>query len=127
MPPPRLKPCPACAAPMPVAAATCRLCGHKTPRKVNPGIRAAPGPDDRLRAAMARADWQPGKPIPPIIGKRRAAKPEIVLRIAALAKHELTVSEIARMLNRTESGIRRYVKDYGICILVKYKRLTNRM
>lgn len=116
MTPPRVKPCPACGAPCACAATACRSCGHHMPRRANPGPRRAPDAQDRLAAALALRAWQPGQPVPPIVGKRRAAKPEIVLRIAILAKQGKTKREIAEALGRKPSGIGRYAHDYGIRI-----------
>lgn len=112
--PPRVKPCPACGFVVPVQASSCPACGDRWPRRK--GGRPAPDAEARLAAALAARAWQPGQPVPPIVGKRNALRPEVVLQIRILAKKGKTVSEIAAELNRTTSGIRRYAHDYGIDI-----------
>lgn len=89
------------------------------PRRANPGPRRAPDAQDRLAAALAWQAWQPGQPMPPIVGKRRCAKPEVLLQIVKLAKEGRTITEIAHMTGRKESGIRRYCSDYGVTIRAK--------
>lgn len=50
----------------------------------------------------------------PEVGKRIALKPEKVRRIKELAAQGKYIAEIARELGQADSGIRRFVKDYGI-------------
>lgn len=110
---------PSCGASCPVAATACRACGHAMPKRANPGARAAPGQEDRLAARVAWQAWRPGQPLPPIVGKRRCAKPEVLLQIVKLAKEGRTITEIAHSIGRKESGVRRYVNDYGVTIKAK--------
>lgn len=114
--PPRSKPCPSCGGVCALAATACPACGFPMPRRAT---RRAPDAQDRLAAALAWQAWQPGQPIPPIVGKRRCARPDVLLKIVKLAKEGRTISEIARELDRKESGIRRYAHDYGVTIRAK--------
>lgn len=121
--PPRVKPCPACAAPCGVAAIACRVCGQAMPRKAATGLRARPDDLDRLSARMTALAAQEGHykgPVPEV-GKRRAMRSTapVVARIRQLAADGFTTTEIAAAVKRSPSGVRRYAHDYGIEITAK--------
>lgn len=113
--PPRVKPCPSCGASCHIAATTCRACGHAMPRSAGTG-RKRPTGEDRMIAAMLADAAARGvyKGEVPIVGKRKASKPENVNRIRSLTAEGKTLPEIAHIMRQSRSSIRRYASDYGI-------------
>ena len=84
------------------------------PRATKPRRRVTA--DDRLEAALladAAAKGRYHGPVP-VVGKRRAYKPENVNRIRKLTAEGKTLPEIAHIMQQSRSSIRRYASDYGI-------------
>jgi len=117
--PPRLKPCPACGAPAPVQASSCRACGDVWPRRK--GGRPAPTPEEQLAARMvARAITEGHKRGPlPIVGTRNLSRKgsKVLAQIQDLAKSGNNASQIAHIIGQSVTSVRRYAKDYGVVIV----------
>ncbi|QXN71415.1 helix-turn-helix DNA binding domain protein [Rhodobacter phage RcHartney] len=120
MPPPRSKPCPACAAPCPVAATRCGACGRGMPRVG--GGRPAPTPEQRLAVAMTRqavADGHMRGPMPEPLGRRNLSKKgaKVLAEIRRLAADKKNATEIAAAIGCSVTNVRRYAHDYGVRIV----------
>jgi predicted transcriptional regulator len=121
MAPPRVKPCPACAAPCPVQSSLCLACGHLSPRRK--GGRPAPSWEARDAAAFARkVHLYNGKPrdlAPELIGRRNLSNKgaKVLAEIRRLAADGLNATQIAHIIGQTNSSVRRYAKDYGVVIV----------
>lgn len=120
MAPPRVKPCPACAAPCPVQASRCHACGDQWPRRK--GGRPAPTIEQRLAAAMHRqavADGHKRGPAPDVVGSRNLSRKGAVVlaEIRKLAAEKKTATEIAEIIGHSKQSVRRYAHDYGVAIV----------